>query len=124
MTKKAQELWEKNAGVELDEVLRSGAVALVDAEWMVERAKSGGPLEPRQALPSAAFMPLSGVKAAGGYSSEHDKGEETDDFPEFSPVQFRKQMYCTSLACHTAGCRLITRTLEGTTCASWAGPCS
>ena len=61
-----QEQWDKNGGEELDPVLRSGAVALLDAEWMVKRAESGALLEPRQALPAAAFMPFSGAMAAGG----------------------------------------------------------
>ncbi|CAK0897225.1 unnamed protein product, partial [Prorocentrum cordatum] len=64
VTERKQELWEKFGGLELDPVLGSGAVVLVDAEWVVERAGSGGTLEPRQALPPTAFMPHSGVKAA------------------------------------------------------------
>ncbi|CAK0840404.1 unnamed protein product [Prorocentrum cordatum] len=66
VTERKQELWEKFGGFELDPVLGSGAVVLVDAEWVVERAGSGGTLEPRQALPPVAFMPHSGVKAATG----------------------------------------------------------
>ncbi|CAK0906553.1 unnamed protein product, partial [Prorocentrum cordatum] len=64
VTERKQELWEEFGGLELDPVLGSGAVVLVDAEWVVERAGSGGTLEPRQALPPTAFMPHSGVKAA------------------------------------------------------------
>ncbi|CAK0861626.1 unnamed protein product [Prorocentrum cordatum] len=58
--------WRANHGTEFDYVLQSGAIVLVDAEWMVERAESGGTLKPRQALPSAAFMPPTGVTAASG----------------------------------------------------------
>ncbi|CAK0807226.1 unnamed protein product, partial [Prorocentrum cordatum] len=60
----AQALWERNGGLELDPVLGSGAVVLMDAEWMVRRARTGGVLEPRQALPPTAFVPHSAVKAA------------------------------------------------------------
>ncbi|CAK0882498.1 unnamed protein product [Prorocentrum cordatum] len=70
VTERQQELWEKFGGLELDPVLGSGAVVLVDAEWMVERAGSGGTLEPRQALPPIAFMPHSGVKAATADTGE------------------------------------------------------
>jgi len=57
--------WERRCGgLELDPVLGSGAVVLMDAEWMVRRARTGGVLEPRQALPPTAFMPHSAVKAA------------------------------------------------------------
>ncbi|CAK0835981.1 unnamed protein product [Prorocentrum cordatum] len=64
VTERKQERWEECGGLELDPVLGSGAVVLVDAEWVVERAGSGGTLEPRQALPPTAFMPHSEVKAA------------------------------------------------------------
>ncbi|CAK0826698.1 unnamed protein product, partial [Prorocentrum cordatum] len=56
--------WESCGGLELDPVLGSGAVVLMDSEWMVRRARTGGVLEPRQALPPTAFMPHSAVKAA------------------------------------------------------------
>ncbi|CAK0867735.1 unnamed protein product [Prorocentrum cordatum] len=56
--------WERGGGLELDPVLGSGAVVLMDAEWMVRRARTGGVLEPRQALPPTAFMSHSAVKAA------------------------------------------------------------
>ncbi|CAK0822494.1 unnamed protein product [Prorocentrum cordatum] len=36
----------------------------MDAEWMVRRARTGGVLEPRQALPPTAFISHSAVKAA------------------------------------------------------------
>ncbi|CAK0819091.1 unnamed protein product, partial [Prorocentrum cordatum] len=60
----AQAEWERAGGLELDRVLGSGAVVLMDAEWMVRRARTGGVLEPRQALPPTAFVPHSAVKAA------------------------------------------------------------
>ncbi|CAK0795010.1 unnamed protein product, partial [Prorocentrum cordatum] len=59
--------WESCGGLELDPVLGSGAVVLMDAEWMVRRARTGGVLEPRQALPPTAFISHSAVKAAGDF---------------------------------------------------------
>lgn len=45
-------------------MLASGAVALIDAHWIVRLAALGRPLAPRQALPAEAFLPLSEVMAA------------------------------------------------------------
>jgi len=39
-------------------VLKSGAIALLDAEWVIAHAASGGVLPPRQALPDVAFLSL------------------------------------------------------------------
>ncbi|CAK0837779.1 unnamed protein product, partial [Prorocentrum cordatum] len=64
VTERQQELSERFGGLELDPVLGSGAVVLMDAEWMVERDGSDGIFEPRQALPPIALMPHSGGKAA------------------------------------------------------------
>ncbi|CAK0870354.1 unnamed protein product [Prorocentrum cordatum] len=61
---RSQAQWESGGGLELDPVLGSGAVVLMDAEWMARRARTGGVLEPRQALPPTAFMPHGAVKAA------------------------------------------------------------
>jgi len=55
--------WKKGGGTELEAVLNSGAVALLDAEWVIARAASGGVLLPRQALPDKAFLSLSQVQA-------------------------------------------------------------
>ncbi|CAK0863806.1 unnamed protein product [Prorocentrum cordatum] len=64
VTADVQARWESCGGLELDPVLGSGAVVLMDAEWMVRRARTGGVLEPRQALPPTAFISHSAVKAA------------------------------------------------------------
>ena len=46
----------------------AGAVLLLDAQWMMERAQAGGTLEPRQALLPDAFMSHSAVRAeTSGY---------------------------------------------------------
>ncbi|CAK0846111.1 unnamed protein product [Prorocentrum cordatum] len=50
VTADVQACWESCGGLELDPVLGSGAVVLMDAEWMVRRARTGGVLEPRQAF--------------------------------------------------------------------------
>ncbi|CAK0806455.1 unnamed protein product [Prorocentrum cordatum] len=55
--------WIELGGWEFFSVLTSGAALLLDAEWMVQQAESGGILKPRQALPPAAFKSESGVVA-------------------------------------------------------------
>jgi len=50
-------------GTELEVVLKLGAVALLDAQWMVELAARGGVLWPRQKPPDEAFLSLSEVQA-------------------------------------------------------------
>ena len=55
--------WKDRGGTELEAVLESGAVALLDAEWVIARAASSGVLLPRQALPDEAFLSLSEVQA-------------------------------------------------------------
>jgi len=61
--------WTKRGGTELEAVLKSGAAVLLDAEWVIARAASGGVLLPRQALPGEAFISLSEVQAGTG---KHD----------------------------------------------------
>jgi len=58
--------WNRRSGIELEAVLTTGAVALLDAEWVIARAASGGVLLPRQALPDEAFISLSEVQASTG----------------------------------------------------------
>jgi hypothetical protein len=60
----AMEWWTEWGGAEVEEVLASGAVVLLDAQWLIELARSGGVLKPRQALPKEAFLSLSEIKAA------------------------------------------------------------
>jgi hypothetical protein len=61
---KARAAWEAYGAGELEAVLASGAVALLDAQWLIGLADSGGVLAPRQALPAEAFLSLSEVQAA------------------------------------------------------------
>ena len=56
--------WETHGGGEIESVLSSGAIALLDAQWIINLADSGGVLKPRQALPDEAFLSLSEVQAA------------------------------------------------------------
>eukprot|EP00962_Isochrysis_galbana_P048071 scaffold19931_cov100-Isochrysis_galbana.AAC.1 len=57
--------WEERGGPELEAVVASGAVALLNARWVIALAKrEGGVLQPRQALPDEAFLSLSQVQQA------------------------------------------------------------
>ena len=49
------EQWRKNGGGDLEPVLASGAVAVLDAQWVISHAEAGGVLNHRQALPKEAF---------------------------------------------------------------------
>ena len=63
----SQTCWEEYGGSEVEEVLGSGAVALLDAHYLVGLAKSGGVLTPRQHLELTApeaFVTLAELKAA------------------------------------------------------------
>ena len=62
-------LWRKLGGDALKSVLASGAVALLDARWIIRHAEAGGVLTHRQALPKEAFLSLADlVKAIGKYT--------------------------------------------------------
>ena len=61
---KAMAKWKKDGGGEIEAVLLSGAVALLDSEWVIKLAARGGKLLPRQALPDEAFLSLSEVQAS------------------------------------------------------------
>jgi len=56
--------WKKYGGTEIEAVLASGAVALLDAKWLIELSARGGVLRPRQALPDEAFLSLSELHAS------------------------------------------------------------
>ena len=59
-------LWTRNGGEELEELISSGAIALVDAHWLVHFYEGGGrALGRRQELPLEAFITLDEIKAAG-----------------------------------------------------------
>ena len=53
-------------GGDIDPVLSNSSVVLLNAEWVVETAKAGGVLMPRQAMPSEAYLSLSEVQVATG----------------------------------------------------------
>ncbi|EOD15523.1 hypothetical protein EMIHUDRAFT_245788 [Emiliania huxleyi CCMP1516] len=58
------ELWRKLGGGDLEPVLASGAVALLDAQWIISHAEAGGVLSHRQALPKEAFLSLADLVEA------------------------------------------------------------
>ena len=47
----------------METVLSSGAVQLLDSDWLIRLSEAGGVLAPRQALPPEAFLSLDEVKA-------------------------------------------------------------
>ena len=57
--------WERCGGTEIESVLRSGAVALLDARWVVALWENGGRISRRQELPDEAFLSVDEVIAAG-----------------------------------------------------------
>ena len=54
--------WRKCMGSELEPPLENGAIALVDAGWLVTLAEDNGVLPPRQAAPPEAFLSLEEVR--------------------------------------------------------------
>jgi hypothetical protein len=60
----ALQRWDECGGGELEPALTSGAIALLDAQWVVDYAARGCILKPRQALPAEAFISLDELKAA------------------------------------------------------------
>ena len=56
--------WRYYGGGDLELVLASGAVALIDASWIVEFIETGGVLSHRQALPQEAFLSLADLVEA------------------------------------------------------------
>ena len=56
--------WRREGCNELDEVLSTEAVRLLDARWLVELSSKGGVLGPRQSLPEHAFLSLAQVQMA------------------------------------------------------------
>ena len=58
--------WHQLLGLEIEQLLQSGAVAFLDAHWMVAFWEQGGrTLARRQDLPDEAFITLEDLKAAG-----------------------------------------------------------
>ena len=64
MSETKLEEWRKRGGGALDPVLASGAVALLDAQWVINHAEAGGVLIHRQALPKEAFLSLADLVEA------------------------------------------------------------
>ena len=65
------ELWRERGGGDLEPVLASGAVALLDSQWIISHAEAGGVLSHRQALPEEAFLSLADlVEATGGLEND------------------------------------------------------
>ena len=58
--------WRELGGDALEPVLASGAVALLDAQWIISHAEAGGVLNHRQALPKEAFLSLADLVEATG----------------------------------------------------------
>lgn len=57
--------WDTLGGSCFDELLSGGAVALLDAAWIVQLWRSGGRIRRRQDLDGAAFISLDALRAAG-----------------------------------------------------------
>lgn len=58
-------LWAQHRGHEIEPPLRSGAIALLSAKWLVGHASAGGTLLRRQELPPEAFMSFDDLIATG-----------------------------------------------------------
>ncbi|CAK0825655.1 unnamed protein product [Prorocentrum cordatum] len=81
-----QRLWVERGGLELDPVLASGALLLLDAGSLIQLASSGGILQPRQTLPPAAFASHSTVRAATHQVPETIGQSQKGAFPLFTAV--------------------------------------
>jgi hypothetical protein len=60
-----RDLWSEFRGHEIEPPLRSGAITLLEAGWLVRHADGGGRLLRRQELPPEAFMSLDDLLATG-----------------------------------------------------------
>ena len=63
------ESWRVLRGGDLESVLASGAVAVLDAQWVIRHAEAGGVLNHRQALPKEAFLSFADLVEATTYGS-------------------------------------------------------
>eukprot|EP00900_Chrysochromulina_parva_P018913 jgi/Chrpa1/27022/Chrysochromulina_OHIO_Genome00000954-RA len=57
--------WERLGGREIEDMVGRGAVALLDAHWVLAHASRGGRLRRRQEMPPEAFITLAELRAAG-----------------------------------------------------------
>jgi hypothetical protein len=62
--------WEVQGGKELEPPLASGAVALIEARWLIALAEGGGVLPSRQALPPEALLTLLQLQASAGLEAQ------------------------------------------------------
>lgn len=60
----AESFWMELRGDTIAKLMNSGAVALLDAQWLVDFARSGSTLRPRQSLPYEAFVSVDQLKSA------------------------------------------------------------
>ena len=57
--------WKDFGGKMIEALLMSGAVAMLDAAWLVTLAEKGGTLRRRQDTPDEAFISFNAIKSAG-----------------------------------------------------------
>ena len=60
--------WEKYLGPALEGPLQSGAIALLDAAYVVQLAEKCQAIQPRQLLPAEAFLSLGVIKEQDAYN--------------------------------------------------------
>ena len=61
----AREMWVAYGGASLEPLLRSGAIAVLNAQWVIALSKAGGTISRRQDLPDEAFLTPDELIAAG-----------------------------------------------------------
>ena len=66
MTEDKRTAWDLCDGAELEPLLRSGAIAILNAKWVVALWKSNGRIRRRQELPDEAFLSLDDLIGGGG----------------------------------------------------------
>jgi hypothetical protein len=59
-----QSFWSAVSGEVVEDLMRSGAVTLLDAEWLVAYAAAGLVLRPRQQLPYEAYVSVNDLLSA------------------------------------------------------------
>ena len=59
-----QGFWQELRGNDIEKLMRCGAIALVDASWLVSYAASGSILRPRQQMPYESYVSVDELLAA------------------------------------------------------------